>query len=129
MLFWLLGGSNPCFVLFHRYHLVASYSGLFMSFYVNGRMVSSSTSQTGQILYPSSGTFVIAAFVDSPQALPQTLNGMLASVAIWDNYVGPEAAALMYSGQRNTTVFVCPECPPGTVSTGKCQGIYKKQEC
>jgi hypothetical protein len=93
-----------------------------MSLYVDARLITSSRAQSGRVLYPTLGTFVIGAYADLSQTVMHTLNGMLDDVAIWSGSVGPQAVALMYATHRNSSVFICPTCPPGMVSTAKCQG-------
>jgi hypothetical protein len=93
-----------------------------MALYVDARLITSSRAQSGRILYPASGTFAIGSYVDSSKAVAYTLNGLLDDVAVWSDSMGPQAVVMMYAAHRNTTVFVCPTCPPGTVSTDKCQG-------
>jgi hypothetical protein len=104
---------------------VGSYDGKFMSLYVDGKLIATSAAQSGSILYPSSGSFTIGAYIDSSQSAANVLNGMLADVAVWDYSFGPEAVTLMYGNQRNTSFFICSECPAGTISNGKCQGNSK----
>jgi hypothetical protein len=108
-----------------------------MSLYVDAMLITSSHGQSGRILYPTLGRLAIGAYTDSSQTVMHTLNGMLDDVAVWSDAVGPQAVALMYATQKDTSIFICPTCAPGTVSTGKCQGdvaidcrpIYACPEC
>ncbi len=105
----------------HRYHIVASYNGQTMRLFTDGVPIATSTTQSGDILYPASAKFSIGAYIDGVDVY--TLRGAIDDVAIWNRAVAVDAVAAMYATQRDFDYFCCPSlCPVGTVPTGLCVG-------
>ena len=64
------------------YHVVGVYDGEKMELYVNGKLDSTSTEQSGAILYPDNAPLTLAGYKDANEHYP--LHGRVRSVAIYD---------------------------------------------
>ena len=64
------------------YHVAAVYDGVTMRLYVNGKLESSSTDQSGEILYPESATFVVGCYHDDNEFFP--MKGRVREIALYD---------------------------------------------
>jgi outer membrane protein assembly factor BamB len=76
------------FVLGAWYHLVGTYDGTTMRLFVDGKLVTTSTEQSGDILYPPKTWFEMGAYRDDDELYP--MSGKLAEVSIYDRAVSVE---------------------------------------
>jgi outer membrane protein assembly factor BamB len=116
---WMLGIRNQCFCFGvtgstakrltyldarepiepgNWYHVAATYDGVRMRLYVDGRLVAESTEQNGPILYPPETLFSIGAYHDSNEHHP--FKGAIASLSIYDQAVPVTEFRSHYQQQR-----------------------------
>ncbi len=69
------------------HHVVATYDGVTMRLYVDGKPDGESTAQSGDILYPDRGRYVAGAFADDNELHP--LDGALFEVKVYGRVMSP----------------------------------------
>jgi hypothetical protein len=62
-------------------HVVGTYDGTTMRLYVNGELDGESTAQSGDILYPATGRYAVAAYVDDDELNP--MEGAIYEVKVY----------------------------------------------
>jgi len=70
------------------HHVAATYDGKAMRLYVNGKLDAESQAQSGNILYPEKGKYVIGAFVDDDEL--ETMDGAVYEVKTYGRVLTPE---------------------------------------
>lgn len=76
------------------HHIVGTYDGATMRLYVNGALDTTSTEQSGDVLYPDEGWVELGAYRDINEYF--RLQGNLLEVALYDRVLGPEEVARRY---------------------------------
>lgn len=94
-----LTDNNP-FTLNTWYHLAATYDGKQMTLYVNGKQVTSSRAQQGDIDMPSSGWWQIGSYKDDNEDYRH--DGGLDDIKIFDQALNSEAIHQLYSQVKQT---------------------------
>lgn len=91
------------------HHVVGTYDGATMRLFVDGREESTSTAQSGDVLYPPQATFALGAYVDDDEFYPS--DGALYEAKLYARALGGEEidAAL-----RNNQALVNYESPINT---------------
>jgi len=89
------------FELGRFYHVIGTYDGKAMRLYVNGKLESTSTDQSGDILYPEKTPFTIGCFKDNNEEFP--MNGRVANVAVYDLVATPLAVEHLYEHRAELT--------------------------
>lgn len=84
------------FTLGQWYHLAATYDGSSMRLYVNGQLKSSTSAQSGAILYPPSGWFTIGRYKDDNE--DNRHNGKLSEVKLWSKSLTASEIQALYGG-------------------------------
>lgn len=73
------------------YQVAATYDGETLALYVNGKLESTTTEQSGDILYPEDFRLALAGYRDSNEDTPH--HGRIRSVRVWDLCARPELIA------------------------------------
>ncbi len=79
--------------------VVATYDGAVQAIYLDGQLAGSSKVQSGDILYPDSLMFEVAAYRDSNEYYP--LRGALHSVALWDKALDANEVKELYVARKS----------------------------
>ena len=87
------------------YHVVGTYDGKTMCLFVNGRLSSSSSAQSGKIWLPESGVVALAAYRDDNELY--RMDGMLHYLGIHDRALRAEEVKTLFDGR----VESLPELP------------------
>lgn len=90
------------FTLGQWYQVVGTYDGTKISLYVNGVLKASSTAQSGNIVYPSTGWFTIGRYKDSDENYPH--DGSLDNVQLWERTLSSQEVFDLFNS--STTVPV-----------------------
>jgi len=75
------------------HHLVGTYDGSYVRFYVNGEEIGSGTAETGDIIY-NTGDLIIGAYQSSGNLSP---NGEQSNVQIWDSALSSSQVETLYN--------------------------------
>ncbi len=75
-------------------HVAATYDGRAMRIYVNGRPAGESAEQSGDILYPNKGPYVIGAYRDKNEFVP--MQGAIRELAVYDRALSPEQVRALF---------------------------------
>ncbi|MDB5346504.1 MAG: metallophosphoesterase [Schlesneria sp.] len=80
-------------------HVVATYDGVTMRLYVNGKSDGESTAQSGDILYPTKGTYTIGCFIDDNEQYP--LDGAVYEVKAYSRVLSADDIASISTKNAN----------------------------
>lgn len=87
--------DNEDFTLGQWYHVAATYNGSVAKIYVNGVEKVSSTTNSGNIEYPSSGWFQIGSYKDDNEDFRH--DGSLDEITIWEKALNPQEILDVYN--------------------------------
>jgi hypothetical protein len=88
------------------FHVVGTYDGIRMRLYVNGQLEAESAEQSGPILYPDQGRYVLAAFVDDDELNP--LEGAIYEVKVYARVLSPDEIAATVAQNRGLVDYRSP---------------------
>lgn len=103
-----LEGTTP-YELGKLYHVVATYDGEAACLYVNGRLESRTTFQTGKILYPDEAEFTLGSYKDVNEFHPHV--GRLMDVRLYDLAAGRKWVEDQFALHGHRADFA-PRVPP-----------------
>jgi 3',5'-cyclic AMP phosphodiesterase CpdA len=83
------------------YHVVAAYDGTTLQLFVNGKLDSESTVQSGKILYPESAPLVLGSYRDDDES--EAHQGRITEIAVYDLAAKPEWVAKEFEHNANLT--------------------------
>jgi predicted phosphodiesterase len=86
------------YVIGKFYHVLGCYDGKVMRLYVNGKLESESTAQSGDILYPETAVWSLGAYKDDDEEYP--LEGRLASAALYDMVATPSGVSHLFDHRK-----------------------------
>lgn len=92
------------------YHLVGTWDGRTQCLYIDGKLVASSTEQSGAVSYPPEAHFGIGAYWDSNEFYP--LSGAIERVSLWSDCLDAAAVHALFLSRKNRFPDIEPEATP-----------------
>lgn len=88
------------------YYVVGTYDGYTMRLYVNGKLQARASNQSGEILYPTRGEFVLASYEDSDERFP--FEGSIYEIKLYNRVMSPEEVAAVAEKNDNLIAWQPP---------------------
>lgn len=92
------------------YQVAATYDGQTLALYVNGKLETTSTEQSGEVLYPEEFQLAVAGYRDSNEDMPH--HGRIRSIRVWNLCARPELIAHEFE-HGQALAAAQPESSPG----------------
>ncbi|MBG87813.1 MAG: metallophosphoesterase [Verrucomicrobiales bacterium] len=99
--------SRTSFVPARLYHLAATYDGRELKLYLNGKLEAVTQEQSGDILYPKTGTVGLAGYIDSNEDHPH--EGEILNLRVYDHCALAQAIADEFEGGKHLLAERGPE--------------------
>jgi len=91
--------SSTQFQTGYWYHVVGTYDGAVQRVFVNGKVSSTATEQSGPIAYPPKTWVALGVYKDDDEH--HTMNGQLQDAAIFDSALTPEQVAARFHARKS----------------------------